>query len=404
VSGGVLSPGQVLIKDDKIEDVGLAVPGRADRVVDLKGLHLYPGLVAATTSLGLTEIGAVRASRDTTEVGDYTPDVESWVAINPDSELIPVARANRNANLLPLPQGGLVSGLSGLIRLDGWTTAQMVVKKPAALHLFWPAMALDLTPKERFKDKSKWKSPEDQARERAARLKAIDDFFEDARAYARVKAAAKKGETADPGVNPSWEAMLPFERGEIPLMIHADEMRQIKAAVKWSDDHGYKLILAGGRDAWQVADLLAQKKVPVIYEGAFTQPERDTESYDVHFTAAAILHRAGVKVSFSEGLGDFATEWLRNLPDAAAQAMAFVLPPDEAIKGITLYPAQALGVDDRIGSIAAGRDATLVATEGDVLDIRSNVKRMWIDGHEVSLESRHTRLYDKYRHRPRSVR
>ncbi|MHB8522949.1 MAG: amidohydrolase family protein, partial [Limisphaerales bacterium] len=399
VSSTTLAPGQVLVKDGKIEAVGLGLPAQADRVIDLKGLHLYPGLIAATTSLGLTEIGAVRATRDSIEVGDYTPDVESWIAINPDSELIPVARANGIAYALPVPQGGIVSGLSGLIKLDGWTAEQMTVKKPVALHLFWPNMALDTTPKERLK--SKWKSPEDQAKERDAKLKAIDDFFEDARAYAKAREAAKKGETADPGANPSWEAMLPFERGEIPLMIHADELRQIKAAVKWAGQHGYKMILAGGRDAWKVADLLAPKKIPVIYENVFTLPQRDTESYDVHFQAPEILSRAGVQVIFSEGLSDFGTEWVRNLPYTAAQAMAFGLPEDEALKGITLYPAQALGVGDRLGAIAVGKDATLVATDGDLLDIRSNVKRMWIDGHEVSLESRHTRLYEKYRNRPR---
>jgi imidazolonepropionase-like amidohydrolase len=194
--------------------------------------------------------------------------------------------------------------------------------------------------------------------------------------------------------------MLPFVRGEYPLVIHADEVRQIKSAVAWAATNQWKIILAGGRDAWRVAPLLATNRVPVIYEHVFTQPVRDTDAYDVHFRAPEFLRQAGVTVVFGTGVDS--ASLVKNLPFQAAQAVAFGFPAAEAVKGITLYPAQVAGMAGRLGSIDPGKDATFFVMDGDVLDIRANVKRMWIAGQEVSLESRHTRLYEKYKSRPRS--
>jgi imidazolonepropionase-like amidohydrolase len=403
ISGETLTPGQVLIREGKIAAVGRTVSAEGAKATDLGGQHLYPGLIALNTVLGLTEISGVRATQDTTEVGDdFTPDVESWIAVNPDSELIPVTRANGIACFEPVPNGHIISGQSALVATAGWTTEDMTLKKPIALHLFWPEMGLDTTPKDKARDKAKWKSLEDQAKERRARLRAISDFFEEAKAYAKARDAAAKGQAPKPELVPAWEAMLPFVAGTLPVMIHADEVRQIRAAVQWADTNGYHVILAGGRDAWMTAELLAAKKIPVIYGQVYTQPASDSASYDIPFHAPAILQRAGVQVAFSIGSDSFNASSIRNLPYAAAQAVAFGLPEIEALKGITLYPAQLAGVADRLGSIEAGKDATLFAADGDIMDIRANVRRMWIGGKEVSLETRHTRLYEKYKNRPRA--
>jgi len=364
----------------------------------LKGLHLYPGMIALNTTLGLLEIGAVRATHDDTEVGEgYNPDVQSWLAVNPDSELLPVARANGVSHFEPAPWGGVVSGQSGLLALDGWTSEQMVTKSPIALHVFWPDASLNTTPKERAKDPKKWKSLEEQDEERKEKLKALDDFFAEARAYAKAKHAAKDSNAFRKV--PAWEAMLPVVRGEIPITVHADDVRQIRAAVVWAKTNQLNFILAEARDAWKVAGLLASNNIPVIFNHVFTQPQRDWDAYDVHFAAPAVLHKAGVKVVF--GVSSYRASLVKNLPYDAAQAVAFGLPAEAALKGITLYPAQLAGVADRLGSIEAGKDATLFAADGDILDVRSNVKRMWITGKEVSLESRHTRLYEKYKNRPK---
>ena len=402
VSGETFAPGQVLIQDGKIAAVGKTVAAGGAATLDLRGQHLYQGIIALNTVLGLTEISGVRATQDTTEVGDdFTPDVESWIAVNPDSELIPVTRANGITSFEPVPAGHIISGQSALLATAGWTTEQMTIKKPVALHVFWPSMELDTTPKEKARDKSKWKSLEDQAKGRRARLQATEDFFEEAKAYAKAKDAAGKGNTPALEQIPAWEAMLPYVRGELPITIHADEVRQIRAAINWADTNHWKVILAGGRDAWMAADLLAAKRIPVIYGHTFTQPVRDTASYDVQFRAPDILHRAGVQVTFSLGSDSFNAPLIRNLPYSAAQAVAFGLPEAEALKGLTLYPAQLASMADRLGSIEPGKEATFFAADGDILDIRANVKRMWIAGKEISLESRHTRLYEKYKNRPR---
>lgn len=405
VTGPTISNGSVAINGSKIEKVSDGkepLNFKANQVIDLKGGHLYPGLIALDTALGLTEIGGVRSTRDTTEVGEFTPDVQSWIAVNPDSELIPVARANGVVCIEPAPQGGIVAGQSGLVVLDGWTMEQMAYRKPVALHVYWPEMGLNTTPKEKFKDQSKFKSLEDQSKEREKKIKAIDDFFRDALAYAKLKEAAEKKPNSSFEKTPAWEAMLPFVHGELPLAIHADDIREIKSAVKWAATNQFKMILVGGRDAWKAPELLATNKIPILYEHVFTQPATDTEPYDIHFKAQAMLQKAGVKVATGMGATTFDAALIKNLPYQAAQAVAFGFPREEALKSITLYPAELAGVSATLGSIEADKDATLFVTDGDILDIRSNVKRMWIAGKEISLENRHTRLYQKYKNRPKA--
>ncbi len=400
VSGGTFTNAGVLIRGDKI-DVVLAYkspePITADKTIDLKGQHLYPGMIDMDTSLGLTEIESVRGSDDMSEVGAYTPDVQSWIAVNPDSELIPVARANGVAHMECAPAGGVVAGMSGVVALDGWTTEQMTIKRVAALHVYWPETDLNTTPKEKFKDKSKFKSLEDQAKEREKKLKDLDDFLQESRAYEKVRAAKSK----DFLRNPPYEAMLPVVRGEIPVMVHANEIRQIKAAAKWAETNKLNIVIVGGRDAWMAAELLGKAKIPVVYEAVFHLPNRDTEGYDVYFREPEVLRKAGVKVLFGGGPGNSSASLAKNLPYFASQAVAFGYPEDEAVRGITLYPAQLLGVDGRLGSIEKGKEATLFVCDGNVLDIRTHVTRMWIAGKEMSLENRHTRLYEKYKNRPK---
>ena len=241
---------------------------------------------------------------------------------------------------------------------------------------------------------------EEQTKDRRGRLSALDSFFAEAKAYSKAKEAGRENANVAPMHVPAWEAMLPWARGQLPLMIHADEVRQIQSALRWASTNGYKMILAGGRDAWMLADDLRERRVPVIYEAVFTLPPRDIDSYDVQFRAPAVLFHAGVRVCFGYG-GRNEASTVRNLPYAAAQAVAFGLPREEAWKGLTLYPAEILGVTNRLGAILPGREATFFASDGDILDIRSAVNRVWIAGREVSLETRHTRLYEKYRRRPK---
>ena len=389
VSGTSFTPGEVLISNGRIVAVGQAIT-TADSalLIDLKSLQLYPGLIAANTSLGLTEISGVRATQDTTEVGNFSPDVHSWIAVNPDSELIPVARAGGITHVQVTPQGGTISGQSGVIALTGWSIEDMIVRKGVALHINWPEMGLQLG--------AKSKSPEEQVKDREKKLRELDEFFNEADSYAK---AINSGATSL-SKHPVWDSMLPVITRKQTIVVQADDLRQIKAAVAWAKRRNYSIIIAGAKDAWRVADLLAKEKIPVIYDGTYLLPSLENDSYDAQFKAPATLHRANVPLTLSFPIGSWSAANLRNLPHLAAQATAHGLPQNESLRSITLNPAKLMGVDDRLGSIEIGKEATFIAVDGDLLDIRTNVKRMWIAGNETSLESRHTRLYDRYKNRP----
>ncbi len=397
--GEPITPAELLVEGGKLIAVGKSVARPAGaRVVDLPGLHLYPGLIAMPTSLGLVEISGVRATLDTTEAGEFLPEVEAWGSVNPDSELIAVARANGITHALVAPMGGRISGQSGLMQLSGWGVESMTAKKPIALHLYWPSMELSAAPKS-VKDPAgpKVKSLKEQANDRAERLRALDRFFDDAQAYQKARVAGLK----DFRRVPAWESVLPFLKGGQPIMVHAQEARQITAALAWAKRRGYSMILVGARDAGSLAPLLAEHKVPVVFDALFELPHHDEHAADLHFRTPGVLHRAGVPMALCLPMGGWAASELRNLPYLAAQAAANGLPRAEALKSITLRPAQFMGDATRRGSLEAGKEATFIAVEGDLLDIRAQVRRMWIAGVEVSLESRHTRLYDRYKNRPR---
>ncbi len=389
VTHGTLTPGDVLVRDGRIAAVAPRIDEAADVSIDLAGLHLFPGLISASTDLGLVEISSVRASIDDQETGEFTPEIESWTAVNPDSELIPVSRANGITHFVPVPGGKLISGASGMMAARGWTIEDMTIRRRTAMHLFWPDHSLSV-PGPNASEKTK--SLEEQARERLERVRTIDQFFADAEAW-------EKRQDGSPVV-PAWQAMLPVVRGELPLVVHAQGLREIRAALKWSATRPrLRIILEGGRDAWMLAGELAQRKVPVIYSEVFTLPGQSSDAYDVQFRAPSILEKAGVTVAISEASGKSASSQ-RNLPYCAAQASAFGFSREAALAAITLIPAQLHGAGDLLGSIEAGKEASFFAATGDILDIRSEVKRLWISGAEQSLASRHTRLAERYRARP----
>ncbi len=379
--------GAIVFRDGKIEAVGasITIPSDAE-VIEATGLAVYPGFVSAHTVLGLTEVGSVRQSNDYEEVGALNPNSRAAIALNPESELIPVSRANGVTTALAVPRGGRLSGLSVLFHLDGWTFEDMSVLSPAALHLQWPSMAINRAPDAK-------PTIDEQITTRANTLREIDQLFADARAYWTARNA---GNSPSAEFDPQWEAMGPVLEGKTPVVIHASDLRQIDAALDWGRKNGVRVILCGGYDAPEIAARLIEQQVPVITQGILSQPTRDYEPYDFAYTLPARLHNAGVTYCISTG-GDASNE--RNLPYHAAMAWSYGLPHDEALKAITLYPAQILGVGDRLGSLEVGKEATLCVWDGDPLDIRSHVVREFIAGREVDLSSRHTRLRDKYRNR-----
>ncbi len=400
ISGATLENATVLFVDGKITAIGADVSlPEGTESIDATGKHLYPGMIAANTRIGLVEIGAVRATRDFQEVGDIKPNVRAETAINPDSEIIPVTRANGVTLAQSVPSGGLISGRSAVIELDGWTWESMTLKAPVGLHVFWPRMLpfrgggfFFFGPQQ---------SPEEQKKRRDGDIQKIKGAFAAARAYAKAKAAEAQKGVPYHGTDLRWEAMLPVLNKEIPVFVHADEMTQIEAAIDWASQEDIQMVLVGGRDAWRVRERLKEKDIPVILAGVHTLPMRRWEPYDAPFASAAKLHEAGVR--FCIGVA-FDASNVRNLPYHAATAAAYGLPKDEALKAITLYPAQILGVADRVGSLEVGKDATLIVTNGDPLEIRTSVEMEFIEGRRIDLSSRHTQLYEKYREKYRRLK
>jgi imidazolonepropionase-like amidohydrolase len=387
VSGAVIENAVVLFENGKITGLGKDVrvaPG-VERI-DISGKHIYPSLIDANTTLGLVEIGSVRATRDLAEIGSINPNVRAEAAINPDSELLPVTRANGVALALSVPQGGVISGTSAFIMLDGWTYEQLTLKAPVGLHLNWPA--LTIRPNNPFFQQSE----EEQRKQMNENLKKIRDAFAEARAYKKAKAAEQQKGVPYHATDSRWEAMIPVLEKSVPVFVNANEIKQIQAAVQWATDEEVKLVIVGGRDAWRVADLLKAKEVPVIYGPIHSTPNRRWEAYDTPFTGPMKLHQAGVRFC----IADFDAANARNLPYQAATAAAYGLPKDEALKAITLYPAQIFGVADRVGSLEVGKDATLFVSNGDPLEIKTQVEQLFIQGRKIDLGNKHRALYEKY--------
>ncbi|HKQ60006.1 MAG TPA: amidohydrolase family protein [Candidatus Polarisedimenticolaceae bacterium] len=396
VSGATIEDGTVSFRGGRIIEVGAGLPALPGaEQVDARDQQLYPGLIDANTAVGLTEIGSVAGSVDLEETGEINADVNTAIAVNPDSEVIPVTRANGLTHVLSAPAGGLISGSSALIRLDGWTWEDLTAASPVALHVRWPSFRI-----QRFGFGQDPPSEEDQKKEREERLKRIRRAFDDARAYAKAKQAQGHGGRpldADAGLDALGLAL----DGSVPVVVHAAELRQIENALSFAEEQGLRVVLAGSSDLGRVAERLHDARIPVIVTAVLALPEREDEPYDAAYALPAQLHAAGVTFCIASSGDSFSAPMARNLPYEAAMAAAFGLPREEALKAITLYPARILGLGDVLGSIEPGKSASLILTDGDPLEIRTHVLRSWIDGRPVDLKSnRHDRLYERYRRRP----
>jgi len=389
VSGPKIPNGMLLVKDGRIAEVGarLAVP-KGVRVIEAKGLEVYPGLIDSGTQIGLAEVSAVRETVDTTEIGDFNPQLRAIIAVHPASEHIPVTRANGITAVISAPAGGIISGQAALIHLDGWTWEQMQVRAPVSMILQFPVLR---TAQGRFGTRAAQPYTEAK-RDYERRLQRLHEFFEQARHYQQAKKAGAPGFKTDL----KMEAMLPVLEGKLPLVVHAVRERAIREAIAFAEKQKVRLVLAEAREAWKVADLLKQKNIPVILGPTLELPLEEDDPYDKAYTLPAELHKAGVKFAFAS----FSTSFARNLPYQAAMAVAFGLPHEEALKALTLYPAEIWGVGDLLGSIEKGKLADLIVTDGDPLETRTQVKYVFIEGREVDLSNKHLRLYEKYSQRP----
>ncbi len=382
LAGSTIEDGTLIIRDGKIAavGVGLDIPAGV-QVIDAKGLQIYPGLFDSITQMGLREIGAVSATVDSTETGSYNPDVVAATAVSPSSEHIPVTRA-----------AGITEVLASAIHLAGWTIDEMLIKKSAAMVLNWPEIETRTFDFTTFSRKEKPYSEAKQEYDK--QVNEITDWVERARHYAQ---AMEKGSAAKYDRDLKLEALVPVVRGELPLLVFADRAREIRTAVEFCDKQRLRMILAGGSEAYKVKDLLRSKGVPVILRPMLTLPLDEDDPYDRLLSQPAELAAAGVKFAFAS----FDNSFARRLGQNAANAVAYGLPYEEALKAVTIYPARILGLDDQIGTLEQGKLANLIVTNGDPLELTTDVKYLFIRGQLTSMDNRHLRLYEKYSKRPK---
>lgn len=402
--GAPIEDGTLVIKDGKIAAVGASVEVPKDaEVIDVKGLQVYPGLFDPITQMGLSEISAVSATVDTTETGEYNSDVVAATAISPSSEHIPVTRASGITEVLAVPDsggfdsrggGGVIGGQASAIHLAGWTINDMLIKKSVAMVIVWPEIETQSFDFATFTRKEK---PFNEAKqEQEKQVNALSDYLDSARHYAQ---AMGHGGPADFKRDLKLEALAPVVRGQLPVLVFADRARDIRSAIEFCDKQKLKMILAGGMEAYKEKDLLRSKGIPVVLRPTLTLPLNEDDPYDRLLTQPAELAAAGVKIAF----GSFDNSFARRLGQQAANAVAYGLPYDEALKGVTIYPAQIFGVSDQVGTLETGKIANIIVTNGDPLELTTDVKYLFIKGQRTSLDNRHLRLYEKYLNRPKAA-
>lgn len=385
VSGDIISSGVVVFNQGIITAVGdkdqVRIPQDAE-TIDASGKHVYPGLISAYTTLGLIEIGAVRASDDTSETGSINPNAHAYTAYNTDSEIIPTVRSNGILTAHIVPQGGRFSGTTSIMMLDGWGVEEVALVKSAGVHVVWPSMTVV--------DAWWMTTPAAEQRKNIQKsVQKITDVIEQAKRYKKSNRDARK--------DIRWEALLPVIENKIPLFVYASEYKQIDAAVAFCHKHSLRMVLVGGADSWKLTERLKAHNIPVILQKVNSLPRRSDEDYDLAFRIPQLLENAGVNFCLSGGTG-WDSYWDgRNLPFQAGTAVAYGLSKKAALRAITLSAAEILNIDDKIGSIEVGKDATIIISKGDILNISTSiVEQAFIQGRKVDLDDRHKRLWRKY--------
>jgi imidazolonepropionase-like amidohydrolase len=397
VSGPVIEQGSLLIRSGKIEAVGAVTAPMDAQVIDASGLTVYPGMIDLGTSLGLVEISSgAPGTVDLLEIGDMNPDAEAIVAVNPHSAHFGVTRFAGVTSALSLPRGGIISGQAALINLDGTTPREMAVTPTAALVINFPHVTA--AGSQEFFTPSQQPNINEAISARNKQVEQLRKIWRDAEGYGRAQDAyGRDPRLPRPDQSVVLASLVPFVRGERPVIFNADRETEIRAALRFADEmHIQRPIILGGNDAWKVTSLLKEHDAPVILTGVLDLPLREDDFYDTLYTNAARLEQAGVRFCISTG--DTGAN-VRDLPFQAGMAASFGLPRDEALKAVTLYPAQIIGAADRLGSIETGKLANLVIADGDLLEARTHVRYLFINGRQIPLVSRHSELYEQFKSR-----
>ncbi len=396
VIGAEIALGTIVIADGKIAAVGEAVTIPEDaETIDGTGLSVYPGLIDAGTSMGLIEIGnGAPGTVDVSETGDYNPNAKAILGYNPNSAHINITRVNGITMVQTLPRGSVISGQSAVVNLNGETQDAVAVVPHKALVINYPTVSTfggfnPGTGRIRL-------SYSQAVKKRDERVENLREELEYAEQYARAKNAATKDSSLPlPEVDLKMEALIPYIKGEKPVIFVANRARDIRSAVKFADEMKMKSMVFGGIEAWKEAELLRKHKVPVIYTGIFQNPG-DDDPYDLNYASPSLLAKAGVEFCISTG--DSGAN-ARELTNQAGMASGYGLSKQDALRSVTIYPAKILGVADKVGSLEVGKIANVILTDGDPLEVRTNIKRLFIGGRDIPLTSRHTQLFDSFKDR-----
>ena len=383
--GKVFADASVGLKDGKIIYLSYLNQTESkqiwDSIIDAKGKHIYPGLIALNTYLGLSEIEAIRAMNDYAEVGGNNPSARSIVAYNTDSKVTPTVRSNGILMAQITPQGGLISGSSSIVNLDAWNWEDAAYKADEGIHINWPRMRVyygNGTDQEEFEKKQKERISKE--------IESIETLLADAYAYQLTAKPLNK--------NLNLEAMRGLFNGTKKLYIHADYVKEIIAAINLCNKYKILFVLVGGADADLVLNLLKENKVQIILGRTHSLPNRDDEAIDAAFTLPKKLKDAGILFALScDGFWQ-----VRNLPYMAGTAAAYGLSNEDALSTITYNAAQIVGMEQQVGSISIGKDATILICEGDLLDMKSsNIKNAFIQGRLIDIDNIQHQLYEKYK-------
>ncbi len=393
-NGQVINNGTIKINNGKIEQVGAGIAAGGDaKVIDAKGKQVYPGLILPITDLGLKEIGSgVRGSNDFSEIGEYNPSVRSIVAYNTDSKIINTLKANGILLACVAPQGGVISGSSTVVQLDAWNWEDAAYKMENGIHLHMPSFIV------RFGRRGgggggfpggAGLQQTDPVKEALNKIDEIKSFFTEAKAYLQ--------ETTHKETNLKYEAVRGLFEKKQKLFIYAEQVKQMLVAIDFVKQFGFDVVIVGAAESWQIAPLLKQNNIAVILNPEHSLPATEDDDVDQPYKTPAVLQKAGVLFALND---DHEESRYRNLPFNAGTAATYGLSKEEALQAITLNAATILGVADKTGSIEAGKDANIIISEGDVLDMKSSIiTYAFIMGKQVSLDNKQHQLYERYKYK-----
>lgn len=381
ITNGTIEKGSLIISEGRILEVGTDLSTPADaKIIDCEGLTIYPGMIDGGTSIGLIEVGSDPRTRDNREIGDVIPHVQALTAVNPSSVVLPVTRVNGVTTALTMPSGGLFPGTAALINLHGYTPDQM--------YAGFKGMVLNFPATGR---RGRWDRRTDEEIEEAATkaMKKLNEVWAKALQYHKIDSASKGSKQP---YYPEMEALLPVVRGEMKLLINVNTANDIKKAIEWLDGKNLQPVLCGVLEGWRVAEEIAAAGIPVLAGPVLTNPTRAYDRYDRPYANPGLMQKAGVKVAIRTN----ETENVRNLPYHAGFAATYGMGKEEALKAVTLIPAEIFGVSDHYGSIEKGKVANLFVTDGDAFETKTQVKYVFIHGWNIPMVSRHTQLYEEY--------